>query len=288
VRTAAVAIALLILATEARAVTIQLTCTDGRQRTAVQGRGRRYVIGAPYQYEICDIDRRRDGLCTFAIEADCLNWILGRENSEPPCAANLDHACDLCSYGVDERLAVSARRGRLVKRFGYHKRIRIVMRCRRARHSDPPTVPASGDLSGAWTLAGAVTSGGCPDPGPVSNPVEDTLYVQQAGTTLRARGRGAICYTGTVSDTTPRTFGLANRDGISCGPGPGSPFTAALDGTLTSPDAPLLRQSFTVGAGSCPACNVTWEGTMARRSCRSHADCTALHPCSRCVDGACR
>jgi hypothetical protein len=178
------------------------------------------------------------------------------------------------------------RPAKLVKRFGYPGRIRIVMRCRRARHSDPPTVPASGDLSRAWTLVGAVTSGGCADAGGVTNPVEDTLYVQRIGTTLRARGRVAICHTGAVSGT---TFGLTNSYATSCASGPGlSPFTGDLPGTLTSPDGALLHQSFMVGAGSCPACAVTWEGTMTRRSCASAADCTPLDACGRCVEGACR
>ena len=287
-RTAAVVIALFLLATNVPGVTIQLTCRDGARRTVVRGRGHRNVLEPPYRYEACDIDHRSDGFCTFAIEADCLRWILGPQHSEPPCVENLDQACDPCSLADRMVVAAPAGRGRakLVKRFGYRNRIRIVMRCRRARHLDPPTAPASDDLSGAWTLAGAVTSGGCPDAGPVSNPLEDTLYVQQAGTTLRARGRIAICYTGGVSGT---TFGLTNRYEISCASGAGlSQFAADLDGTLTSPDGALLRQRFTVGAGSCPACAVTWEGTMARRPCASDADCTPLDACSRCLDGACR
>jgi hypothetical protein len=287
-RTATVAIALFLLATDARAVTIQLTCTDGRRRTAIRGRGHRGVLEPPYQYEACDIDHRRDGVCTFAIEADCLRWILGPLNSEPPCVANLDHPCDPCSPA--DRIVMAAPAGRrpakLVKRFGYRNRIRIVMRCRRARQLEPPTVPAAGDLSGGWTLAGAVTSGECTNAGPFSNPVEDTLYVQQVGATLRARGRVVCGYVGTTSGT---AFALTSHSDVSCPSGPGlSPFTADLDGALTSPDGALLRQRFMVGAGSCPACAVTWQGTMARRSCASHADCTPLDACGRCVDGACR
>ena len=102
------------------------------------------------------------------------------------------------------------------------------------------------------------------------------------------RARGEVCgYTGTMSGT---GFALTSRSHVSCPAGAGlaSPFTAELDGTLTSPHGALLRQRFTVGAGECPACAVTWEGTMSRRSCAGHDDCTPIDACSRCVDGACR
>jgi hypothetical protein len=265
----------------ASARTLRVACREGGIDATVRGRGNRFRQQGEADYNVCDVDRTCDDICTFAIQADCLDWLLGPRKSEPPCTLSPSGACRSSALLVALPLGTGRRSTTRVIKF---RRKRVVLRCRRSRPCTTPTtsttLPASVNLSGDWTITATDIDGNCL-PG-VS--FDDSLLLLHSGSDVTtcflyagSAVGGDLVLTNERFVTTPR----CSYD-----------WTKQLMGTLVDDDTLAITEHWHFeprSSGDCEACTRTRTGIMSRRvtGCASHHDCLAIDPCSRCVDGAC-
>ena len=295
--TAAFLLAAIVEPPDSLGRTLAITCEDGSSRAIARAHGKREVYTSMPRFPVCDVDGACDGLCTFILEAGCIEWMLGPQRSEPPCGYLRDAPCP--SYIHTNHFIVPLRRGRKARTAVRHLgRLTLVLRCRPAPRGcatttvTTTTLPGVPNVTGYWTLTGTAT-GNC-SPGLPSLPfAPEVLLVQQAGTQIRA-GSDDACYNGTISSS---GRSLIVESGHAVGGCSTSLYDLSSSVSASLPDSRgviSLSQHWNLTPEqpnpACPPCEIIWRGTMAivTKPCVTHRECVkAFEPCSRCVGGIC-
>jgi hypothetical protein len=249
---------------------------------------------------MCDVDQRRDGICTFSFPASCVHCRLhpracpspdSYESAcldsfpSPPCASQTPR------YAV--RAGATARGSQRVVRAG---RLRFVLRCRPS--SDAPEQPPHLDpLTDDWVFEAAGVTTDC-DPtladaaGMILGTSHPLRLVQNGSGLSGCIDRFFEYHDG--GSTSGESFVLETGPCCSITVGDGlADFSHHLEGhgPLDGPTlAALARWDFRHYPAPASGCTWTLDGTMTRLSaaCSGDDECVAAEACARCVSGRCR
>jgi hypothetical protein len=288
-----------LAASSALARRYHIICIDGGVGLVMVG-GRGFAVP-----KMCDVDRRCDGICTFAVNTSCLACHFGRacspgsfisacsEDWEPPCPS------DIPTYAVRD-----TRGGPANPRFGRRRlrigRARVVLDClsgglcSTTTTTLPPGVP---NLSGDWVFAEESVTHDCPPAvaAVLERHIEPThpLQLEQNATELIActdrfwpyhRG-GIVSASGFSVDSGECCSIIEDEAAVR--------YTRRLSGVLPTIDGRLrATEEWDLDSDADPnvsICTRTAVGTMTRTgsSCTVDADCIGDDACTRCLEGRC-
>jgi hypothetical protein len=272
-------------------VTVRGRCRDGGD-AEFRGFGRRVKAAG-----MCDVDRRCDGFCTFAVNAPCLVRCRLERGCRSP-----DTAYAICNPDFAAPCPSSV--PTVAVRAGERKRVTIgrttfALRCEPgdACSSTTTTTLPDGvpDLTGDWVLAEFLTADTCPSGTSVRFVRGHVLRLEQAGSVLR----GCLDQFGNFHDGgTVSPSGFVLRTGKCCSiVGDGLSFDYATEISGSVPSAPgglpvshrVDFFPFPSGPGADPVCGVAAAGLMSRAGpfCSLDAECTVLDACTRCIEHTC-